>query len=48
MTGYGIVLNTSFNIHGEPIVCTPKDALETMMKTKTRHMALGNFFIELK
>jgi len=48
MTGYGIILNTSFNIHGEPIVCTPKDALETMVKTKTRWMAMGNFFIELK
>jgi carbamoyltransferase len=47
-TGDGIVLNTSFNLHGEPIVCTPKDALETMIKTKTRYMALGNFFIELK
>jgi carbamoyltransferase len=48
LSGDGIVLNTSFNIHGEPIVCTPKDALETMIKTKTKHMALGNFFIELK
>jgi len=47
-TGDGIILNTSFNLHGEPIVCTPKDALETMIKTKTGYMALGNFFIELK
>jgi len=47
-TGDGIVLNTSFNLHGYPIVCTPKDALKTMLKTKTKYMALGNFFIELK
>jgi len=46
--GVGIVLNTSFNIHGEPIVCSPKDALETMMKTKTKYMILGNFFVKLK
>jgi carbamoyltransferase len=47
-TGDGIILNTSFNLHGEPIVCTPKDALETMFKTKTKYMAMGNFLIELK
>ena len=47
-TGDGIVLNTSFNLHGYPIVCTPKDALKTMIRTKTKYMALGNFFIELK
>lgn len=47
-TGDGIVLNTSFNIHGEPIVCSPEHAIETMLRTKTRYMALGNFFIELK
>jgi carbamoyltransferase len=47
-TGFGIVLNTSFNIHGEPIVCSPKDALNTMMATKTKHMVLGNFLTELK
>ena len=47
-TGDGIVLNTSFNIHGEPIVCSPRDALETMLRTKTRYMILGNFFVELR
>ena len=48
LSGDGIILNTSFNIHGEPIVCTPKDALDTMIKTKTKYMAMGNFLIELK
>lgn len=47
-TGYGIILNTSFNIHGEPIVCSPKDAIETMIKTKTKYMIMENFFVELK
>ena len=47
-TGDGIILNTSFNLHGEPIVCSPRDAIETMIKTKTRYMIIGNFFIELK
>ena len=47
-TGDGIVLNTSFNLHGYPIVCSPEDALKVMLETKTKYMALGNFFIELR
>lgn len=47
-TGDGIVLNTSFNIHGEPIVCSPIDAIDTMIRTKTKYMILGSFFVELK
>ncbi len=46
-TGLGVILNTSFNIHGEPIVCTPKDALSTMVRTKTHYMILGNYLVEL-
>jgi len=46
--GLGIILNTSFNIHGEPIVCSPSDAINTMLKTKTRYLAIGNFLVELK
>ncbi|MEM5806802.1 MAG: carbamoyltransferase C-terminal domain-containing protein [Candidatus Aenigmatarchaeota archaeon] len=45
-TGYGIVLNTSFNIHGDPIVCNPKDAINTMLKTRTKYMAIENFLVE--
>ncbi len=44
--GYGVVLNTSFNIHGMPIVMSPEDALLTMRKTKTRHMFLGSYYVE--
>jgi carbamoyltransferase len=47
-TGIGIVLNTSLNIHGEPIVCTPEDALSTMIRTKTKYMVLENYLVCLK
>ncbi len=46
--GYGVVLNTSFNIHGMPIVNTPDDAIQTMKKTGTRYMFLGDYFVENK
>lgn len=46
--GAGVVLNTSFNIHGLPIVSDPHDALETMLNTKTRFMFIGNYFVENK
>ncbi len=44
-TGRGIVLNTSFNIHGQPIVMTPEDAIATMKATKTKYMFINNIFI---
>jgi len=45
LTGVGGILNTSFNLHGEPIVCSPKDALETFIKSGLDGLALGNFYI---
>jgi carbamoyltransferase len=33
MTGYGVIVNTSFNVRGEPIVCTPRDAYQCFMRT---------------
>jgi carbamoyltransferase len=47
-TQIGIILNTSFNLHGFPIVCTPADAIKTMLDTNTRYMIMGNYFVELK
>jgi len=44
-SGYGIVLNTSFNIHGMPIVMTPEDAISTMKSSKTKYMFINNVFI---
>jgi carbamoyltransferase len=45
-TGDGVVLNTSFNVHGMPIVMSPEDALRTMRETKTRYMLMNGFFVE--
>jgi len=47
-TGHGIILNTSFNLHGYPIVNTPEDAIDMMLKSKAPIMAIGNFLVELK
>jgi carbamoyltransferase len=41
-TGIGVVLNTSFNIKGEPIVCTPSDAIRTFYGTGLDVLVLGN------
>lgn len=48
LTGVGGVLNTSFNLHGEPIVCSPKDALETFVNSALDGLALENFYITKK
>ncbi|MDE1833651.1 MAG: hypothetical protein KGH58_04510, partial [Candidatus Micrarchaeota archaeon] len=44
-TGYGMVLNTSFNLHGFPIVMTPEDALYMMKVTKTKYMFINGLFV---
>jgi carbamoyltransferase len=44
-TGIGAVLNTSFNLHGDPIVCSPTDALETFEKSGLPHLILGEFLV---
>ena len=41
---YGL-LNTSFNIHGEPIVCSPEDALHTLKESGLEFLALGDFLV---
>lgn len=46
--GIGMVLNTSFNVHGEPIVCSHIDAIDTMIRTKTKYMILGDYLVKLK
>ncbi len=48
LSGYGVVLNTSFNIHGEPIVMSPRDAIKTMKATNTRYMFINGLFVENK
>ncbi|MBI2152895.1 MAG: carbamoyl transferase [Candidatus Rokubacteria bacterium] len=44
-TGIGAVLNTSFNLHGEPIVCTPADGVDTFERSGLPHLALGHWLI---
>jgi carbamoyltransferase len=45
-TGCPVVINTSFNVRGEPIVCTPEDAYNCFMNTEMDHLVLENFVIE--
>lgn len=42
-TGYGVIVNTSFNVRGEPIVCTPEDAYRCFMRTEMDYLVLGDF-----
>ncbi len=46
LTGIGAVLNTSFNIHGEPIVCSPDDAVKTFLKSDLHYLQIGSFLVE--
>jgi carbamoyltransferase len=46
MTGCGVLVNTSFNVRGEPIVCTPDDAYRCFMNTEMDNLILGSFVIE--
>ena len=46
ITGYGIIINTSFNVRGEPIVCTPEDAYRCFMRTEMDYLVLGSHVLE--
>jgi len=46
LTGCPILLNTSFNVKGEPIVCTPEDALNCFVLTQIDALILGDFIID--
>jgi carbamoyltransferase len=45
-TGCGVLVNTSFNVRGEPIVCTPDDAYRCFMNTEMDYLVMGNFVID--
>jgi len=47
LTGRGVLLNTSFNVHGEPLVCSPADALATQRVTGNRYLVMGNHLVTL-
>ena len=44
-TGCPIVINTSFNVRGEPIICTPTDAFKCFMGTDLDLLAVGNYLL---
>ena len=44
-TGCPVLVNTSFNVRGEPIVCTPEDALRCFLNTEIDALAIGNCFL---
>jgi len=46
LTGYGVIVNTSFNVRGEPIVCTPDDAFRCFMRTEMDYLAMGDFLFD--
>jgi len=45
LTNCPVLVNTSFNVRGEPIVCTPEDAYRCFMRTEMDYLALGNFVL---
>ena len=45
VTGCPVLVNTSFNVRGEPIVCTPEDAFRCFMGTEIDVLVVGNFFL---
>lgn len=45
ITGYGLLVNTSFNVRGEPIVCTPEDAYRCFRRTEMDVLVMGNYVL---
>ena len=48
LTGCSILINTSFNVRGEPIVCTPQDAYRGFMYTEMDYLVMGNYLFDRK
>ncbi|GAK58277.1 carbamoyltransferase [Candidatus Vecturithrix granuli] len=46
--GCAVIINTSFNVRGEPIVCTPQDAYLCFMRTNMDYLIMGNYLLEKK
>ncbi len=47
-TGCPVLINTSFNVRGEPIVCTPQDAFRCFMRTDMDYLVMGSFIVDKK
>jgi carbamoyltransferase len=48
ITGYSLLVNTSFNVRGEPIVCTAEDAYRCFMRTDMDYLVIGNYLFSKK
>ncbi|MFC1497553.1 carbamoyltransferase [Verrucomicrobiota bacterium] len=48
ITGCGVIINTSFNVRGEPVVCTPADAYRCFMRTEMDYLVMGSFLLDKK
>jgi carbamoyltransferase len=48
ITGYPVLVNTSFNVRGEPIVNSPEDAYRCLMNTEMDYLVMGNYVIARK
>ncbi|MBS2099088.1 carbamoyltransferase family protein [Carboxylicivirga linearis] len=46
LTDYGVIVNTSFNVRGEPIVCDADDAYRCFMRTEMDYLVIGNYLFE--
>lgn len=46
--GCAVIINTSFNVRGEPIVCSPNDAYKCFMRTKMDYLIMGSFLLDKK
>ncbi len=47
-TGCPVIINTSFNVRGEPLVCSPEDAFRCFMRTEMDYLVMGNFVLNKK
>lgn len=47
-TGCPVIINTSFNVRGEPLVCTPGDAFRCFMRTEMDYLIMGSFLLDKK
>jgi carbamoyltransferase len=48
ITGIPVIVNTSFNLKGESIVCSPQDALDVFLRSQMDCLVLGNYVVERK
>jgi len=45
-TGCPVIINTSFNVRGEPLVCTPLDAFTCFMRTEMDYLVMGSYLLD--